>query len=97
MFNNKFHQNPIPIPKTIRPPDKDRFLESAKKHKDRVEQWDKFINYSDSGYFFFGLLKVKSFVTAPSPTVILSMIGLFLNFSCQQTTSYVPGGTPLIS
>ena len=27
---------------------KDRFLESAKKYKDRVVQWDKFINYSDS-------------------------------------------------
>ena len=49
--------------------------------------WIENKNYPEYDYFFLGLVKVKSLVTAPSPTVILSTIGLFLNFSCQQITS----------
>ena len=40
--------NPYLEKKRWKKADKDRFLESAKKYKDRVVQWDKFINYSDS-------------------------------------------------
>ena len=38
-------------------------------------------------YFFFGRVKVKSFVVSPPPIFTVAVNVFFLNFSCQHTTS----------